>query len=75
MKLRNGFSLQYKEKKLSLESRKETLWNGKDLAKWQVDQDHLNITMTQLANDKRLAKKHMLPKVKKNFLIKKKNIF
>lgn len=46
-----------------LESKKESLWNSRDLSKWQIDQNKLSVTMTQLANDKKLAKKHMLPKV------------
>jgi len=66
--VRNGYSHEYKEKKIALEAKKESLWNGKDLGKWKVDQDNLPVTKTQLSNDKTLAKKFMLPKVKKNFI-------
>jgi hypothetical protein len=47
-----------------LEKKKESLWNGKDLAKWKVNQEDLPVTKIQLSNDKNLAKKYMLPKVK-----------
>jgi len=67
VKVRNDFSLQYKEKKIGLEAKKENLWKSGDLSKWKVDQDNLKITKAQLSNDKTLAKKAMLPIVKKNF--------
>lgn len=63
MKVRNGFSLQYKEKKIELEARKEGLWGTKDLSKWRVDQGNMTISLEELSKDKKLAKKHMLPDV------------
>jgi hypothetical protein len=64
VRVRNDFSLQYKEKKIALEAKKESLWKGGDLGKWKVNQDELKITMAQLSNDKNMAKKAMLPTVK-----------
>jgi hypothetical protein len=71
--LRNGFSEEYKERKIELEKKKESLWKGGDLGKWKVDQKNLGVKLNQLSNDKNLAKKHMLPKV--NFLNLESNIF
>lgn len=64
VKLRNGFSEEYKERKIELEKKKEHLWKSGDLGKWKVDQDNLGVKLNQLSNDKKLAKKHMLPQVK-----------
>lgn len=62
--MRNGFSEEYKIKKIELEKKKESLWKGGDFGKWKVDQDKLGVKLNQLSNDKLLAKKHMIPKVK-----------
>ena len=67
--MRNGFSEEYKDRKIDLEKKKESLWKGGDLGKWKVDQDNLGVKLNQLSNDKSLAKKHMLPKVNSDFSI------
>ena len=63
MTLRNGFSDEYKEKKINLESKKEVLYENQDFSKWDIDQDNLPVSKHHIINDKELAKKYMLTKV------------
>lgn len=55
--------MQYKEKKMTLEAKKESLYPKMDLGEWKIDQDNLEISKQELINNKSLAKKYMLPKV------------
>lgn len=55
--------MEYKEKKVTLDTKKEALYQTQDLAKWDIDQDSLKISKHKLINDKNLAKKYMLSKV------------
>lgn len=63
--LRNEFSIEYKEKRQLLDAKKETVYPTMDLKKWEIDQDNLPISKTQLISDKSTALRYMFPKVSK----------
>ena len=46
-----------------LEAKKEAIYPTNDLKKWEIDQDNLPVSKTQLFSDKATAIKYMLPKV------------
>ena len=62
IRLRNGFSLEYKESKVALESKKEQLFEAQDFKKWELGDD-VKCSTTDLINNKNVAKKYMLPTV------------
>lgn len=63
LSLRNEFSIEYKEKRQLLDAKKEAVYPTMDLKKWEIDQDNLPISKTQLINDKATALRYMFPKV------------
>jgi hypothetical protein len=63
--MRNSFTSEYKDKKIQLANQKEKLYTTLDLGKWGLDQNNLQYSKTELANNKELAIKVMLPVVSK----------
>lgn len=71
IKTRNGFSQEYKDRKIALELRKDNIYPSMNLKTWDIDQDNLEIPITELLNNKEVAWKHMLPKVSFNLTSRK----
>lgn len=65
---RNSYSETYKLKKLNLDTKKEKSFGSRSLKTWQVDQNAIDVPLTELFEDKELAKKYMFAKVRLFFL-------
>ena len=64
MTVRNDISDLYKEKKVMLGSFKERLWAKGDPAKWKINRGKMDVSLQQISDNKDLALKYMLPRVR-----------
>lgn len=63
IELRNSFSEAYEDAKINLERKKVILFEQKDLRRWGVNPEKINLKPAELLNNPVLAKKFMLPQV------------
>jgi len=60
---RNGFSKEYKKRKIALELKKEKAFPSMNIKQWDMKQDEIPVSIQILLQDKNECKKYMFPKV------------